>query len=249
MDFVSCQAGDSRIATSGNWRRAVADDAPDALVVEQVVPGLISWPRLTELLTDPRVTGRPVVVTLHNVQHLIGTPLAERSAAVHALQRATFVLVHAFRDLASLSKIGLARNVRLFPQGARGTRLEPPIRDLPPGSAPRIASFGFFFRHKGIYPLIQAAAIMRRTWPELRLRLVNAAFPRGTRRTRSPAVALSPPELGVEDMIEWITDFLPDEQVLDLLGDFDDVTLPYAHTEEASSRRCGWRSPAASRWP
>ncbi len=36
-------------------------------------------------------------------------------------------------------------------------------------------------------------------------------------------------------MIEWITDFLPDEQVLDLLGDCDVVTLPYAHTEEASS--------------
>ncbi len=178
----------------GQLAEAVADDAPDALVIQHH-PGLISWPRLTELLTDPRVTGRPVVVTLHNVQHLIGTPLAERSAAVHALQRATFVLVHAFRDLASLSKIGLARNVRLFPQGARGTRLEPPIRDLPPGSAPRIASFGFFFRHKGIYPLIQAAAIMRRTWPELRLRLVNAAFPERTRRTRSPAVALSPPNL------------------------------------------------------
>ena len=93
---------------------------------------------------------------------------------------------------------------------------------------------------------------MRRTWPDLRLRLVNAAYPRedSTREiARCRALAT---ELGVDDMIEWMTDFLPEEQVLDLLGECDVVTSPLrphggsierraAHG--ARQRRTGCRDP------
>ena len=218
----------------GQLADAVSDEAPDALVVQHH-PGLISWEGLAELLTDPRVTNRPVVLTLHNVQNLTESGLAERSAVVHALQRATFLLVHSFRDLAMLGKIGLTRKVRLFPQGAPVTRLGPPVRVLPPDAAPRIGCFGFFFPHKGIYQLIQAAAIMRRTWPDLRLRLVNAAYPREDSTREIARCRALVTQLGVDGMVEWITDFLPEEQVLDLLGECDVVALPYADTEEASS--------------
>jgi glycosyltransferase involved in cell wall biosynthesis len=214
--------------------KAVADQTPDALVIQHH-PGLIPGEGLAALLTDQQIINRPIVVTLHNVQHLIEMPVVQRSVIVDALQHATFVLVHAFGDLARLSKIGLARNVRLFPQGSPPMREQPPARDLPPGSAPRIGCFGFFFPHKGIYPLIQAAAIMRRNWPDLQLRLVNAAYPREDSALEIGRCRRLAAKLGLDNAIEWITDFLPDDQVLRLLGECDVVALPYAATGEASS--------------
>ena len=40
-----------------------------------------------------------------------------------------------------------------------------------------VGCYGFFLPDKGIPELIQALSILRQTWPQARLRLVNARYP------------------------------------------------------------------------
>ena len=210
--------------------RAVAEAAPDTVVIQHN-PGLFSWSSLTDLLIDRRLAGRRRIVTLHNAQDLFRASPAERAAAAAALRAADLVLVHVASDLARLAQLEVSRNVRLFPHGARPLRTSPAAS--PEGAGPLVGCFGFFLPHKGIYQLIEATARLRTIRPGLRLRLVNAALPDSAPEiARCRALAA---ERGLDGAIDWRIDFLPEQQVIDLLGGCDLVALPYGAIEESAS--------------
>lgn len=218
--------------------RLLADIAardPEAVVIQHQ-DGLIEWGPLATLLTSDVLGARTAVVELHVVRTLERLPPAERSRVVSALGRADRVLVHTIDDLNRLKAYGLIDNVALFPHGAtRPDAPPPPVRALGPASAPVIGCHGFLFHHKRVDALIRAAAELRGRWPGLRLRLVNASFgDEGSAAALAHAREVAA-EVGMADAIDWVTDFLPVEEIRARLAGCDLLVLPYDETGDSSS--------------
>ncbi|WP_458094237.1 FkbM family methyltransferase [Roseomonas sp. WA12] len=243
-DRWSVQSGSSSTSPHGvlsSWRigdpaslaglgSAIQAEDPQAVVVQHQ-PGLVSWEALARLLNAPALRDRAVAVTLHNTQHLLEQEEPSRGQTRDALARVDRVLVHSVADLERLRTIGLSGNVALMPHGVKAPAASweelvgPPV----------IGCYGFFLPGKGISELIGALALLRRIWPEARLRLVNAEYgsPLSTEEiARCRAIAVAE---GVEAAIEWHTDFLAGEESLALLAGCTVIVLPNQASKESSS--------------
>ena len=198
--------------------------------------GLIFWGGLAALANDCRMLARVSVVTLHTVRSLDALPEAERLHVLEALGRFDRILVHTVGDLNDLKRLGLIENVALFPHGAmRPSGPAPVVRTLNDGSAPVIGCHGFFFDHKRIDHLIRAVAKLRHRWPNLRLRLVNAQFPSPISGAAIAAAKAVADETGMSGSIDWHTDFLPVDEIQNLLASCDLLVLPYDETGDSVS--------------
>lgn len=211
---------------------AVAAVDPEILLVQHQ-PGLVPWDRLSELLRDRRLRRRVVAVTLHSTRHLWTLPDDVQARVLAALAETSRVIVHGADDLDAFRARGL-ENVVVVPQGAPA-----PFAQEAPGSggahdAPLVGTYGFLLPHKGFGDLVAAFALLRRTHPGARLRMVTAAYD-GSSDALREALAAEAARLGVADGIEWHTDFLPPERSLELLAGCDVVVMPYERTLEASS--------------
>jgi glycosyltransferase involved in cell wall biosynthesis len=145
-------------------------------------------------------------------------------------------MVHTINDVNRLKALGLVENVTMIPQGAL-TMDEPatvPVVAKNEGSIV-IGCYGFFVKDKGIMQLIEAVAQLRDHYGELRLRLVNAQYDE-TESAREIARCRTVAETaGLDAVVEWHTDFLPDVESRRLLADCDLVVLPYQVSKEGSS--------------
>jgi glycosyltransferase involved in cell wall biosynthesis len=133
-----------------------------------------------------------------------------------------------------LKSYGLVENVVLLPHGAMPGQAPSTIRSLPSSASPVIGCHGFFLSHKRIDRLIAALPALRRTWPGIRLRLVNANYPGESDQLIAASKALAE-SLRVDDAIEWHTDFLPIEEIGRLLSGCDLVVLPYDQSRDSAS--------------
>lgn len=209
-------------------------DGTEALVIQHQ-DGLISWEQLGALGHHPKLEKIVSVAVLHNVRKLLEVGGEEVTTAVSGLAKMSRVLVHNTDDMNFLLGLGLRQNLGLFPHGAFAAKAAPWPRDLGPSDGPIIGCHGFFFRHKGIDKLIRAAGQLRREWPGLRLRLVNARFPGDEhdeviRECQQIAI-----EVGMDDAIEWHLDFLPVDEIEELLSGCDVNILPYDESNDSAS--------------
>jgi len=232
-------------ASMDSLARAVSNTDPHVLVIQHH-PGFLPWPDLTRLLNDRRVRDRIAVVTLHIPAHLFDIGEEERLAVLDALRGVSRVLVHRIEDLNLLKGLGLISNVTLFPQGVPPLSERAPAGALTPKDAPVIGCYGFFTPGKAISRLIEAVAQLRQTWPQLRLRLVNARHPFSSSQEIFRCEKLAR-QLGLSDAIEWETSFLPYDMSMQLLAGCDLVVLPYDESRESSS--AALRSALASGVP
>lgn len=210
------------------------DRKMEALVIQHQ-DGLISWEQLGRLGNHPLLTTMVSIVILHNARNLNRAGDDERSIAISGMKRFDKVIVHNIDDLNFLTRLGLSDNLGLLPHGAFTPEAAPWPRQLDSDASPIIGCHGFFFRHKGIDKLIRAAALLRKEWPRLRLRLVNARFPDpGHDQTIDEAREIAR-QVGMEDAIEWHLDFLPIDQIETLLSGCDVLALPYGESDDSAS--------------
>ncbi len=206
------------------------------VVVVQHQPGLLPWGVLACLLRERVLAGRIVLVELHNTRHLLDIAEHERRAALDALAGVNRVLVHTAADMNRLKLLGLVGNVALLPHGAPAPLPAREPRALTRGTdAPLIGSHGFFLPRKGLPQLIEALALLRRRWPGARLRLVNARYDGPESDGEIALCRKVVAKAGLQDAVEFITDFLPAERSLALLAECDAVALPYQSSLEAAS--------------
>ena len=213
---------------------AVSEEDP-SIVLVQHQPGLFDFTALARLLRSPGLASRPVCVTLHNVQNLVEEPAAARADALAALAGVARVVVHTLADLERMRRMGLTDNVTMLPQGVLPPGPEPEIRDLSPAGSPRIGCYGFFLPGKGIGELIKAMVPLRATWPNIRLRLVNAEYDAQVSRDEIARCRALATQAGVADAIEWHTGFLADAASRSLLAECDMLVLPTQESREGSS--------------
>jgi glycosyltransferase involved in cell wall biosynthesis len=67
------------------------------------------------------------------------------------------------------------------------------------------------------------------------VRLVNARFPAPPSEQEIAACRERAEQLGIADAIEWHTEYLPEQQALDLLAGCDLLVLPYEPSPESAS--------------
>lgn len=225
----------------------VSREDPQMLMIQHQ-PGLITWTGLAQLLTDPRLRSRAVVLTLHTTLHLLDAPVEEQFAVLDAMRGTARVIVHTVPDMNLLRDLGLSANVVMVPQGTPALESWRTPRTLAQTDTPVIGCYGFLLPSKGLGRLIAAIPLIRKTWPGgLRVRLVNALYHGSESSDELLACRSLASELGVGDCIEWITDFLPHERSMAHLRECDLIVLPYKQTQEASS--AALRSSLASGTP
>ncbi|AHB09438.1 glycosyltransferase [Zymomonas mobilis] len=206
----------------------------EALIIQHQ-DGLISWEQLGKIGHDPKLKNIVTVVILHNARNLRRAGSEEAQMVIEGLSKMTRVLVHNIDDMNFLLSMGLYRNLGLFPHGAFAPTNTPTPRAISANHAPIIGCHGFFFRHKGIDKLILSAAKLRRQWPGLRLRLVNARFPgEGHDQIISECKELAA-KVGMQDAIDWHLDFLPRDEIEQLLSECDLIVLPYDESDDSAS--------------
>ncbi len=231
--------------TAGHLGAEIAATHAEVIVIQHQ-PGLI-WPEpLVRLLNDVRLEERQTILILHNLNDLVNCE--KWSELLDAFRRVSRILVHNIHDMNLLKTFGLINNVTLFPHGTlRPTISRMPIQELPTTAAPMIGTYGFFLPHKGFDALIEAFANVRDIWPRATLRMVTAEHSDKVSHqeiTRCRQLAQS---LGVGGAIEWHTNYLPDDNSLNLLKDCDLLVLPHRETPESASGAV--RTAMASRRP
>jgi glycosyltransferase involved in cell wall biosynthesis len=213
---------------------AVASEDLDVLVLQHQ-PGLISWKGIVSLLTDARLQHRHVIITLHAVIRLMDISPEDRQETLLALSKASRIIVHTLTDLNFLKDQGLIDTVTLIPHAAESASVTPVPRSLPPTAEPIIGCYGFFVPGKGIPRLIEAAALLRSDWPKLRLLLVNSEYPIPESATEIAECRALASRLGLQDAIEWRTNFLANAESKSLLRATDLIVLPYEESKESAS--------------
>jgi glycosyltransferase involved in cell wall biosynthesis len=228
---IAWRAGDP--LTSDRLAQEIVATGARAVVVQHQ-PGLITPDALLLLLCDERLADLATVVVLHSVQTLVASKSGDRLA--HALARVARVLVHSLHDLNLLKSQGLVENVALFPHGASRPAVEPrPARALPVAAVPLIGAYGFALPPKGFGVLIRAFAELRAEWANARLRMVTAEFPAEESCAEIARCQELAEALGLEDAVEWHTEYLQDEDSLALLNECDLLVLPHRDTRESAS--------------
>ena len=149
-----------------------------------------------------------------------------------ALKTCNRLLVHALGDLNRLKALGLVDNVALFPHGVldwSSTTSAKVNREF------IIASYGFFLPQKGLLELIEALKLLMNSGFEVKLKMINAEYPTPESAKLIQEARSKVEALGLSTYIEIISDFLPDQESLNLLSTADLLVFPYQETGESTS--------------
>lgn len=196
--------------------------------------GFFDLERLANFLTDQASLTRSVVMTMHSTMDPAHVPHKKLSLMASALKHCSRVLVHSPNDMNRLKQLGVVDNVTLFPHGV--------IDYVPPAVALfhekrslTIASYGFFLPHKGLLELIEAVEILRRRGSNIRLNMINAAYPDPLSDEIIAHARRKIEAAGLREIVSLCTDYLSDLESLDMLAKSDLIVLPYQKTGESAS--------------
>lgn len=206
-------------------------------IVIQFNYGFFDFDALNRFLRIQLERGMTIFVTLHATIDPVGQKNKSLRILAPVLAKCARILVHSVHDLNRLKSIGIVNNAMLFPHGVLDVDvlLAPPKRRLKLARKIVIGSYGFFLPHKGLLELIDAFVILRKHYPNVLLRLVNAEYPIAT-SAELIAVAIEKIRANhLTNAIELHTDFLSDARSLELLQTVDLVVFPYQRTGESAS--------------
>ena len=196
---------------------------------------------LAAMLKAAQLAGIDTYVTLHKtVDTVIDGRAVSLNEIAEVLRGCTRLIVHTEADIARLKTFGVVDNVVMIPPGVidRPALNAATVRSLLslPQSHPIVGTFGFLLPPKGLQQLIHAFALVLRHFPEATLLMLNAEFPGAVESAeeRDRCLALIR-ELGLEDRVKLIDEFLETEEILLLLNACDLTVFTYQSTGESDS--------------
>ncbi len=189
--------------------------------------------RLIHRLAD---AGRQVVLTMHGTDDSRAPSDRQIADIKDALTRCARLLVHNLKDVERLKVLGLVENVTLFPHGclpASAQALAPDASD--PDRAIVLGTYGFLLDNKGLPELIEAVGLLRKRGLDVRLKMLNALYPKEESRLLRERCAQLLLENDLAPFVTLDTEFRPDHYVLGELSACDLVVFPYQHSAESAS--------------
>ncbi len=171
-----------------------------------------------------------IIIIFHSVADITIKGLeASLKEIKDSLRLVNYLLVHTIDDMNFFKNIGLS-NMALLPHGIQNRDREIEIKEIK-----TIATYGFLLPHKGVLELIEAFAILKENFKDLKLLLINAIYPIAESEEYYKLCKQKIEELRLNDSIEMHTDFLTDHESFKLLDSSDLVIMPYRKTQESSS--------------
>jgi len=226
---------------------ALKDHPVDILVI-QFQWSFFEVDELGRFIEKQLALGRKIVLMMHaTIDPVEILPHQKLGNIASTLARCSRILVHTPADLNRLKKVGLVDNVAIFPHGIaqasavpkssiKGSKATKTTNALGTEHAfIQIASYGFFLPHKGLIELIEAIGLLRQKGMDVRLHMVNAAYPAAVSHEHIALAKKKIVELGLKPYVTLTTDFLEDQESLRLLSWADLVVFPYQGTQESSS--------------
>ena len=175
---------------------------------------------------------RDVIIMMHATTDAELTPHKKLQQLIPAMSQVSRVLVHSVNDLNRLKEYGLVDNVALFPHGILDYTHPPsPLKN----ESFLLATYGFFLPHKGLLEIIDSFDILHKRGLDIKLKMVNSAYPVPISTQLIQEAKEKIEQLNLQDKIELLTDFLPDNESLDALNSSDLIVFPYQETGESSS--------------
>ncbi len=213
------------------------------LVIVQFHPSFFNIVELADFINKVKNNGIKIIIDLHVVEDLpVESGLKSSLQLItEALKKADALLAHNSGDVEILKKSGLESNTVLFPPGLKKVVFnENSTEDLMVNMHFKdkfvISTFGFLMPHKGVLELISAFAELKKEHENIHLLLINAVRPDNSVFEEYRKECISKiTELKLSSDVTFITDFLPDEEVLRLLSMSDLVVYPYQNTKESAS--------------
>lgn len=197
---------------------------------------LKSLSNIIDKLVDKNIR---ILITFHSTQDaIIGNQRIALKDYVDRLNCVDKIIVHTKGDLDYLKHLGL-KNVTLLPQGYKLFEDEDKINirnELDIYNSIIISNFGFLLPHKGVLETIKAISILKPEYQDVLLLILGSTYPTGD-------VSLNylndcrkeVDKLNLKTNVLFITDYLEEEEIIDLLHISDIVVLPYKNTQESSS--------------
>jgi glycosyltransferase involved in cell wall biosynthesis len=196
---------------------------------------------LAETLKTAQVAGIDTYVTLHKtLDTVIGGRAVSLNEIAEVLRACTRLIVHTEADIAQLKSFGIVDNVVMIPPGvidqpALSTATVRSLLSLQQFH-PIVGTFGFLLPPKGLQQLIHAFALVLRHFPAAMLMMLNAEFPGAAESVeecnRCRALIR---ELGLEDRVRLIDEFLETDEILLLLNACDMTVFAYQNSGESDS--------------
>jgi glycosyltransferase involved in cell wall biosynthesis len=202
---------------------------------------LIEIRDLAETLHTAHAAEIDTYVTLHKTADTtIDGRVASLGEIADALRACTRLIVHTELDIARLKGFGVADNVVMIPPGVIDrTPADPATARSLLGLQrfrPIIGTFGFMLPPKGLQQLIHGFALLLRHHPDALLLMLNAEFPGAVESSaeRERCIALIR-DLGLEDRVRLIDEFLETDEILLLLNACDVTIFTYQDSTESDS--------------
>nr|MBL0721372.1 glycosyltransferase [Sulfurovaceae bacterium] len=207
------------------------DERDNEVLVIQFNYSFFDFPNFYEFLEKQIKDGRTIIIMMHSTTDAESTAHKKLDFLAPILAQVERVLVHTISDLNRLKEYGLINNVAIFPHGVVdwSSSIQKKKNDIF-----TLASYGFFLPHKGLLELIETISIIKQNMP-IKLKMVNSAYPIPISKELIDVAKSRIIELGLEDNIELITNFLTDNDSLEHLHSSDLVIFPYQETGESSS--------------
>ena len=210
--------------------RIIEEQGIDTLFV-QFNYGFFDFQILNTFLTKHLDAGRVVIFVFHSTTDPESQPQKQLKILLSVLQRCQRLLVHSINDLNHLKSMGLIDNVTLFPHGIIKYAPAPRVNN----KEKLIASYGFFLPPKGLLELIDAFAVMIESGEKVKLLMVNSEYPHPISATLIKQAYVKIEQLKIAKYVKLITEYLPDQESLDLLSQADLIVFPYQQSGESSS--------------
>lgn len=202
------------------------------IVVIQFNFGLFEFDSLARLIKALTVSGRRVFVHFHATRDPPDQPRKRLVRLAPALRDCAGLIVHATDDIARLASLGLEARATLIPHGMPDS---PPLDEPPRSARFRVASYGFFFPQKGLDVLIEAIALLQLRGTDVGLTMLNAEHPSPVSRACVAAARDQIARLGLGDLVELDTRFMPDSETRSRFGAVHGLVFPYRPATDSAS--------------
>ncbi|MBQ8814209.1 MAG: glycosyltransferase [Lachnospiraceae bacterium] len=196
-----------------------------------------SLARVTETLAANK---KRVIIHLHAAKYFDDhINKNNKKAVIHGLNAAYAVIVHQPQEVELLTKHGVKKSViRVLPHGLKTfpeVTLEEAREKLGLRNSPIIASYGFLLPHKGIEKTIRAIGILRETYPNILYIASCSLYDIDVSHEYYETCRNTITELGLENNVLLITDFLENEESMQILQSADCCVMAYDRTGESAS--------------
>lgn len=163
----------------------------------------------------------------------------EEKYTIRGLNSAYRIVVHQQADVDELMKLGVNRSViAIIPLG-QVTFAPRPIEQarciMGITSNHVVGSYGFLLPHKGIEKTIQAVALLKEKYPDIKYIASCALYDADTSRDYYQKCIETVRRLQLENNVFLFTNFLKPEESIVLLQACDVLVMPYDNTRESAS--------------